>query len=277
MQAGLSSFTYTWAVGVPGHNPSRPLSAASLVRRAAALGVPVVQFADNLDLAGLPTAELDDLVELAARLAVGLEIGTRGIGPRLRRSLEIARRVRATFVRVVLDTATDRPNVREAVHHLAAFEGDFRASGTTLAIENHDRFSVEQLVDLVSALGDWAGICLDTVNSFGALEPPGVVIDALGPLAVNLHIKDFTIRRHDHQMGFSIEGTPAGEGLLDVPGLVRRLDGYGRVATGVLELWTPPAADLNATVAREAEWAERSLRYLRTATALQFRSQARDP
>ena len=67
------------------------------------------------------------------------------------------------------------------------------------------------------------GVCLDTVNSFGALEGPAVVVEALAPLAVNLHVKDFVVTRHSSQMGFTVEGRPAGQGSLDVPWLFREL------------------------------------------------------
>ena len=134
-----------------------------------------------------------------------------------------------------------------------------------LAIENHDRFSAGTLADIVRTLGTtWVGICLDTVNSFGSKEGPQVVVDTLGPLAINLHIKDFTIRRADHAMGFAIDGTPAGEGMLDVPWLLGELAGHGRDPNGILELWTPPEDTIAATVAKEAAWAERSVRYLRS-------------
>ena len=40
---------------------------------------------------------------------------------------------------------------------------------------------------------------------------------------MNLHVKEFTIHRVDHQLGFVIEGCPAGQGRLDVPWLLREL------------------------------------------------------
>ena len=43
MRAGLSSYTYTWAVGVPGYSPHRPLTLVQLLERAASLSVSVVQ------------------------------------------------------------------------------------------------------------------------------------------------------------------------------------------------------------------------------------------
>ena len=49
----------------------------------------------------------------------------------------------------------------------------FEEAGVVLAIENHDKFSTDELVYMVEELGpSWVGICLDTVNSFGALEGP---------------------------------------------------------------------------------------------------------
>ena len=45
---------------------------------------------------------------------------------------------------------------------------------------------------------------------------------------MNLHIKEFTIHRVDHQLGFVIEGCPAGQGRLDVPWLLQELHASGR-------------------------------------------------
>jgi 3-oxoisoapionate decarboxylase len=80
---------------------------------------------------------------------------------------------------------------------------------------------------------------------------------------VNLHVKDFSIQRASHMMGFSIEGQPAGRGRLNVLWLLEALHGKGRNPNAILELWTPPDADLAATIAREASWARESVHYLR--------------
>ena len=111
------------------------------------------------------------------------------------------------------------------------------------------------------------GICLDTVNSFGALEGPEAVVRALGPWTVNLHLKDFHIRRVDHQMGFLIEGRPAGQGQLDVPWLLGQLHAVGRDPNVILEQWTPPQFTIEETTAMEKSWALESIIYLRTLIA----------
>ena len=97
-------------------------------------------------------------------------------------------------------------------------------SKVALGIENHDRFTAQALAGMVQAAeSPLVGICLDTVNSFGALEGPRVVVGTLAPWTVSLHIKDFAIRRVGHAMGFVVEGTPAGQGRLDVPWLLEAL------------------------------------------------------
>jgi len=75
------------------------------------------------------------------------------------------------------------------------------------------------------------------LHSLGALEPPEMVVDRLGPLTIALHLKDFTIHRHSHAMGFEIEGTPAGAGRLGVPWLLDALADVAEVPTAVLELY----------------------------------------
>jgi 3-oxoisoapionate decarboxylase len=80
----------------------------------------------------------------------------------------------------------------------------------------------------------------------------------LGRRVVNLHVKDFLARRLPHAKGFLIEGCPAGQGLLDVPGLLAELRARGRDPNAILELWPPPEA-----AAQEDAWAAESVRYLR--------------
>jgi sugar phosphate isomerase/epimerase len=134
-----------------------------------------------------------------------------------------------------------------------------------LGIENHDRLSASALAEIVDRISSPAvGICLDTANSFGALEGPQWVVQTLGPYVVNLHLKDFTIRREPHMMGFRIEGAPAGQGLLDVPWVLDQLRAFGRDVNVILELWPPPEPDVAATIAKEAMWRAASIRYLRT-------------
>ena len=270
MRLGLSSYSIAWAVGVPGHPPMHPITAVELIQLTSDLGVGLVQIADNLPLHTLTEPAIDQIVAAASARRIDVEVGTRGIGSQLSRYAELATRFGAPFVRVVIDDADDQPTPAEAAARLAPFEAQFRDRGLRLAIENHDRFRTDELAGLIHQLGDWTAICLDTVNSLGALEPPITVVERLGPLAINLHLKDFTIHRHRHGLGFEVEGTPAGAGLLDVPWLLATLSPYKQIRTAILELWTPPEPDLDATIAKEFRWVQESLNYLRAHTELCF-------
>lgn len=265
MQLGISSYTFTWAIGVPGHPPERPLTAIGLLERAAELGVSLVQVADNLPLEQASAAEVAAFQKRAAELQLTLELGTRGIDlDHLKNYLTFAQRLEAKLLRVVVDTASHHPDVDAVVNNLSRLAPNLEKARINLAIENHDRFSTHALVEIMERIhSPVVGICLDTVNSFGALEGPEVVLERLGPWVINLHLKDFVIFRASHLMGFTLEGRPAGEGQLDIPHVLAKLSTLGRRPNAILELWTPPAENLAATIAKEAEWAARSLAYLR--------------
>lgn len=265
MQLGIGNYTYTWAVGVPGYPPAHPLTAGELLERAYRLGVPVVQIADNLPLHALSAADREALARRARELGIQIEVGTRGIArAHLCAYIELAAQFASPILRVVVDTAEHQPPAEEVVAMLRAALPELREAGVCLAVENHDRFSVRALREIVQAVDSkLVGICLDPVNSFGALEGPEVVLETLGPWVVNLHVKDFTIYRAGHQMGFTIEGRPAGEGMLNIPWLLERLRAMGRDPNAIVELWTPPEDEVAETIRKEAAWAERSVTYLR--------------
>lgn len=266
MKLGLGSYACAWGIGVPGFEPGRPLDARGLIARAAALGLSLIQIADNIPLERLSRGELDGIRDLACDHGIEVEVGTRGIAPdHLRRCLELCSLFGSPILRVVIDTSTHHPPISEVLETLGGMMPAFDAAGVVLAIENHDRFDSRMFASIIEQLGTaHAGICLDTVNSFGALEGPAVVIATLARYVVNLHVKDFVMRRHPSMMGFEITGAPAGQGRLDIPCLLATLRENGRNPNAILELWPTPEPDIEATVDKEREWAEASVRYLRT-------------
>ena len=266
MRLGIGSYAYAWAIGVPGYPPPpRPMRVVDLLDRAATLGVRVVQIADNMPLDRLTDAELDGLLRQADAQDIDLEVGTRGIRlDHLQTYLDLAVRLRSPILRVVVDTAEDQPEADEVVDRVKAIIRAFEEADVCLAIENHDRFEAKALAGICEQVGSThVGVCLDTVNSFGALEGPEAVVDTLGPWVVTLHVKEFAVRRADHLMGFLTEGRPAGQGHLNLPWLLERLKALGRDVNAILELWPPPEATVAETVAKEAAWAEESVAYLR--------------
>ncbi|MGV3616572.1 MAG: sugar phosphate isomerase/epimerase family protein [Fimbriimonas sp.] len=247
---GIGTYTYAWNIAHMG------FSRGDLMRKAASLGADVVQFCENLPL------REEDLPEMGA-FGLRLEVGTRGLEDAvLRAGIAMAARVGAPFLRLVIDSPGDEPTPREAIERLRPYVGEAARAGVKLAIENHDRFSSETLVEIVNALGrERVGVCLDTANSIGSLEGPCETVSLLAPYTLCLHVKDVRARRFPHQMGFVIEGTVAGEGALDIPWILQTLDAAGAVYSVILEQWPP--IDDGLPLDREREMAEASFAYLR--------------
>jgi sugar phosphate isomerase/epimerase len=265
MRLGIGSYTYPWAVGTPGHMPRRPLSALDLLEKARQLDVSVVQICDNLPLDALTESQLREVEHCASEFGVSLELGVRGIAlDLLRRSLELAIRLKSPILRVVIDVPQQQPQSSEVPNLLRPVLKEFEQANVCLALENHDRFTAREFKSIVAQLDSpCVGICLDTVNSFGALEGPETVVTELAPWVSSLHIKDFVIHRASHNLGFVIEGCPAGRGRLNIPWILDQLRQSNRHANPILEQWPAPEATLEATIAKENEWALQSIEYLR--------------
>jgi sugar phosphate isomerase/epimerase len=266
MRLGISSWTYPWAIGVRGFPPPvRSLRLADLLARASVLKVKVVQVADNLALHKLDRAELRDACDQAASLGLTIETGTRGVEPvHLRRYLKLAVRFGSVLVRTLTHSLKSRPSFEQAEKWIREVLPEFEAQGVTLGIENYEDHSCCGLVALVRRLESrHVGICLDTVNSLGALETPENVVQTLAPMTVSLHVKDFVIERTPEKMGFVVHGVPAGLGRLDIPWLLGKMAPANNVSV-ILEQWPPFKTSVEATMATEKEWAKRGIQYLRS-------------
>jgi 3-oxoisoapionate decarboxylase len=265
MRLGISSYTYGWNVGVEGNRPYGAMTALGLVERAASLKVGVVQLCDNLPAATFEESQVPKICAAANERGISLELGTRGSSPaHLRRFIRLAHVVGSPILRLVIDAPGDEPSESEVVKRIGTILADLEAHQITLAIENHDRFKSSTLLRLIRELSSpRVGICLDTVNSFGALEGPEVVVETLGPYVVNLHLKDFAVQRQPYLQGFVVEGRPAGQGRLNIPWLLNRLSEFLRDPSAILELWTPPEATMDETIEKERLWAEQSVITLR--------------
>ena len=228
------------------------------------LKVSVVQIADNLPLDSLSAAELHDLREQAADLGLSIEVGTRGVEPDvLRKYLRIADNLDARLMRTLVSCPGRRLSLEDAENCLRPLLPEFADHGIMLSLENYEAYPCIELAKLVRRLeSNYIGICLDTVNSLGALEVPKCVVETLAPLTVNLHIKDFVIERIPAKIGFLVRGAQAGCGLLDIPWILRQMP-PDRDLSVILEQWPPLESSVEAAVALEQEWATGGVEYLR--------------
>ena len=266
LNPGISSYAYTWAVGVPGMEPEQPMTAFALIDKAVSLEVNYLQIADNMPLEDFPEKSLRELLAYAQSHSVEIEVGARKLTiDRLSAYLEIAGLLDSRLLRFIIDGPDYTPAVDEVIEIIRQALPALEKNRVYLALENHDRFLTTAFVEIIEKVGsEWVGICLDTVNSMGAGEGLETVIERLGPLSVNFHVKEFTVKRIYHMMGFEIEGLPLGEGQLPLEKVLENLG--ANCKTAILEQWVPPVTgDIQATINRENEWATQSIEYLKRA------------
>ncbi|HBY63210.1 MAG TPA: hypothetical protein DEH78_25595 [Solibacterales bacterium] len=266
MRLGIGTYAYMWSIGFPGAAPRAPMNALGLLEKAEALGVNVVQYGPNLSLSTLPEEERGLVVARARERGIRLEVGTRGLeSGNLAVHIELCGCVGSDFLRTVPERPDGSvPSAAEVVSALRPLLPELERAHVRLGMENSRMPAREMRRALDELANPSVGVTLDTVNSLAIPEGTREVAEQLAPWTYCLHVKDFTVRRDWHMMGFQVEGCAAGQGQLDVAWLLGLLRPYERCQSAILELWPPEQADLESTIALEGQWAVESVRYLRT-------------
>lgn len=263
MNLGISTYAYTWAVGVPGSEPDNPLSALNLIDIAAENQLQSLQIADNMPLASMDKSQLEKIKTHARKNKIQIEVGTKRLDEaNLNAYLKIARFFQSPFLRIIIDDTGYQPGIPTIISIIKNNIVDFEKAEIHLAIENHDRFKARELENIIQKTGsNKVGICLDSVNSLGAGEGIETVTEVLGKYTINLHVKEFTAVRASHKMGFTIEGTPLGNGLLSLSWMLEKIN--PKCFSAILEQWTPPETNIVETIKKENQWANESIAELK--------------
>ncbi|NAS10627.1 sugar phosphate isomerase/epimerase family protein [Poritiphilus flavus] len=262
---GISSYTFPWTVGSPEDSHGNLSNAKALIQKAVEFGVDRLQIGDNIPLQDFSSEALESLVGLAKEEGVQIEVGTRRLTKaRIEQFVPIASSFGSPFIRVVIDDVDYEPKVERIIEIIKELLPLLKSREIVLAIENHDRLSSASLAKIVESTDpEYVGICLDTANSLGAGEGIHEVIRNLGAYTVNLHIKDITIRRLEHKMGFKVLGCAAGTGIIDIPFLIDFLAKNLKLISITLEVWSDYLNTLEETIKREHLWAGESISYLK--------------
>ena len=266
---GLGTYALAWSIGVPGFMPEKPMSLMEFLDRAHALGADCVQIGDNLPVHVLSDAELQSACKHAGALGLEIELGIRGLTiERVEQYLSLCQLFDAKLLRAVIDAPEYEPAIEEVIYLVQKLIPSLENAGVQLGIENHDRFSAKQFRQIIqNANSPWVGICMDSVNSLGCGEGFFEVVDQLLPHTINLHVKDYQIRRKGHNMGFDVTGTVAGQGMLPIPWLLDQVQAHGICRSAILELWPSPEDTIQETVEKEQLWVEESMKYLKSLVA----------
>lgn len=265
MHLGISSFAFGWSVGIPGYEPAIGMTETDLLHFAQTNNLTCIQLADNIPLHLFSSERLDQLKQSISN-GIRFELGGRKLtAPHLEKFIQLANYFKSPLLRFVLDGDQYEPDIHEVIAVLKNLLPELKKQNLYLGIENHDRLKAREFATIIGACGsEYIGICLDTVNSIGAGEGLDQVLEILGPYTINLHIKDFRVKRLPHMMGFEITGLPAGQGQIDIPELLEKLISYGRCQSAVLEQWVPFTTDIDTTIDLEKKWASAGLDYLKS-------------
>lgn len=269
MRFGVGTYAFAWSIGVPGNRPEEPMTVFQFLEKAKTLGADCVQIADNLPLDHYSPTELKQVKEKAQEFGLAIEIGARGLRPEnIKKHLELADFFNSPILRMVIDADGYEPEVPEIIDLINSFLPAFRTKNIKLAIENHDRLKAAEFLEIIKKTDEkQVGICLDSVNSIGADEGFAEVARLLLPYTINLHVKDYSIKRLSHNMGFSITGTPTGLGMLPLHWLIEELDKIGNCQSAIMELWPAPENHIQETIDKEQAWAKESAEYLKSILA----------
>ena len=232
---------------------------AALNRRAGELGLYILASGDFLG-----GARFGDDPEVAAERVKGwLERAVALDSPILR--------VTSGFYRADLATQPDAIEAerRWVIDALLASLPAARDAGITLALENHADFTAAEYRSIVEGVADDnVRVFLDVINPVAALEDPLPFVEALAPLSVAGHVKDYELESIQteggyHRRGFSVLYRYPGEGAADLAAI------WGALAAGLDGRGLPIAVeglDNRADVRDQAERLRRSFEHLREFT-----------
>ncbi|MDA4114337.1 MAG: sugar phosphate isomerase/epimerase [Thaumarchaeota archaeon] len=125
--------------------------------------------------------------------------------------------------------------IAEIADRLRSLRGRAEERGISIAVENHQDLTSEEMAALCAAVGsENVGVALDSVNSLAVVEDPLEFARRLGPLIKHVHLKDYRI--HSTPEGYRLVRCAIGAGVLDVSGLFSLLHERAPEATVAIEL-----------------------------------------
>jgi sugar phosphate isomerase/epimerase len=268
MKIGLSTYAFFWKFHSFEPDAKETLSLVEMIEKTKKLGGDVFQICDYPALESMSEQEILDVVQIAQRLGIEIELGTRGVHPEhLKRYLQYCKLFGSSLLRTMINDKHHTPSIKQAAAWIQQVLPMYEEAGVILAIENYEQLKTKDLLALVQLIDHPnVGICLDPANSVAFLEMPEQVIERLAPYVVNLHIKDFVFARKEGWVGFSYIGCPLGEGLLDLDFMLKSLSRAGKNPNAIIELWLPFTDSMQRTNELENEWIEKSMEYLKMKT-----------
>jgi sugar phosphate isomerase/epimerase len=222
LAVGLNPYGLAYTLGLQGNPEGTGLE--GFLDIAGEIGARVVELHQ-------PWLDGVDLPALARRLDGTTPVVSCGMDPAGDdAALECAAALRAPVVRMALTRvlqgdrhAVDWPSIVDGVRaRLARVAPRAAAMGLSIAIENHQDFTSEDLMELCEEAGDAVGITLDTGNSFPVAEAPLDFARTVSPRVRHVHLKDYRVQTTDD--GYRLVRCAIGDGAVPFREVAQILD-----------------------------------------------------
>jgi sugar phosphate isomerase/epimerase len=251
LRIGLNPYGLAYSIGLQGRGTPRanpaPLSVDGFVALARRLDAACIEL-DGRWLAALPDSELS---------RIGCEIADAGMTPlcsdwllhqpgeTLGRALHYTAALGAPLLRLHLTPvlegarAAQGPRWQTLLDHARRVLGDAAtqaaSAGQSLAIENHQDLTSEELLSIATEAGDNVGIVMDTGNPFAAGEDPVAFARRVAGRVSHVHLKDY--RAQFTSEGYRLVRCTIGAGCVPFAEIVAALpDGLtASIEPGALE------------------------------------------
>ena len=247
LEVGLNPYGLTYHLGLQGRgtpraNP-RPAGLDGFIALATELGARVLE----IWVPWLSELSDDAVIALRERLA-GLGIapivsGGLLVGEPLDDAFRAARLLRAKIIRTALTPVLcgDRNAAGEKWAEYAGIIRDrlqewgprANAEGYVLAIENHQDFTSQELVDFCALGGEAVGVTFDTGNTFPVGEAPLDFTRRIAPYVRHVHLKDYRVQFTSE--GYRLIRCAIGDGAVPFAELFAILGQHHDRMTAVLE------------------------------------------
>lgn len=248
MLIGLSALSFSYRCGLVGRGTPRavpsPLGVDAVVALAARAGLQSVE----LPLSLLPDLAAPRLAALRERLAVcgltpvaDLDVAD---AAGLEAAIPAAAALGARVLRVLASPVLEGARVAFAPDWGAYLDGviaTLRAAaplaerhGVTIALENHQDLTSDDLLRVVAEVGGPIGVTFDPVNALVVAEDPFAALHRLAPHVRNVHLSDY-VAYPSHE-GWRLVRCALGEGDLNLRRLLVLLAGLAPEATCQIEL-----------------------------------------
>lgn len=244
---GLNPYGLTYHLGLQGRDTSRANKAGTglegFIAIAVELKARVLEIYDPW-LAALTDDELKRLKDRLAALGMTpvISAGLNMMGP-VESALRSAAALDAKVIRLGLSPVLEGSRaawgakwfelnaaIREGLARYAPLAHD---QGRKLAIENHQDFGSEELVEFFESHGPGLGICFDTGNTFPVGEAPLDFARRIAPYVAHVHLKDYRVQFTDD--GYKLVRCAIGDGAVPVAAIEQCLAQHHKSMTAVLE------------------------------------------